>query len=168
MNNDENIYIKNKGITAEFIDEGNEDEAKGIYREFKKWRRKTYDLTAPGFMKIVRGGCIPSGSRQNSFKFTLIRTNSGEAAGLLIINENWPEAGTLFIGMMYIKESMRGNGIGKEILDSLDEFAGSEYNRMMIRVHQSDKTKPEFFLKNGFQTAQILFRNDQILERTIH
>ena len=162
------LYFRNREVSSEIIDGENKKEAKEIYREFKKWRKETYDLPAPNFREVMNGDCIPDDGERTNFKFTIVRTSDGRPVGLLIINEKWPEKDILFIGMMYLSKDMRGKGIGKSILNSLYDFAGSGYKRLRVRVHKTNEIKPIFFLKNGFKTVHFLMGNDHILERSIN
>lgn len=146
------------------VDEKNKSEASLIYANLIKFRKETYGMKTPRFRKVLDKKCLPPKKKSDCFYFYLIKENQINAAiGLLAIYKEWPSDNTLFIGIFYIDEGYKGKGYGTDLVSKLSQCAKPYYDTFMIRVHQINKYKPEFFFKNGFVSHSTLPGNDEIL-----
>lgn len=160
--------FKSERLTFELIDKNNFKNTIDIYKDFKKWRKKTYKLPSPRLKKIVNKKCLPPGGKKDSLKFYLVReVEKKNVIGLLALYDNWPDNETLFIAMLYLSMEVQNKGYGQELMNTLCNYAESDYKKLMIRVHQVDRYKPIFFLKNEFRVNQVLPKNDRILTKNL-
>lgn len=142
--------------------------AKKVYKALKLWRRKKYNRNTPSFKRIANKRCVPLGCCIDKFHFYRIecKTNN-ETIGLLALHSEWPDADTLFIGMLFLIEKYQENGYGTEMISTLLDQAKRNYTNIMIRVHKTNKYAPKFFTKHGFTVSKQLSRGDQVLIRII-
>lgn len=52
---------------------------------------------------------------------------------------------------MYLSQSIRGNGIAKELLNTALDFAKLHYNQCYLETLQNMHAANRFYMKNGFE-----------------
>lgn len=90
--------------------------------------------------------------------------------GLLDVIDGYPSPGTAFIGLLAIRESAQGSGLGRALVQKVEQFARNNLNARTIRLAVVENNPVfGFWTKMGFQpTGEIkLFEGETITSRAI-
>ncbi|MEO9912603.1 GNAT family N-acetyltransferase [Parasphingorhabdus sp.] len=84
--------------------------------------------------------------------FVLARTGTGSVVGGIRASCYW---NTLHIELLWLSEECRGTGIGKQLLDSAENYAAEHHCEKALVETTSWQAKP-FYEKNGYQLLATL------------
>lgn len=103
------------------------------------------DSAAKSFATGLPPGCMPYG------KHAFLAKRENLAVGLLDIVNGYPLPGTAFVGLLAVRESVQGLGIGRALFREAEQFARNKLNARTIRLAVVE-TNPVF----GFWTKMGL------------
>lgn len=115
----------------------------------------TYHMNTEGIHPIPNAGretltALPEGFN-GKLKHVLVLTLHGEDIGVVDLLENFPEKGTAFLGLLLLKESHQGKGLGRLCFLEVQKYIMSlDCQRIRIAVVDSNPVEP-FWEKMGFQ-----------------
>lgn len=93
---------------------------------------------------------LPTGCRPDN-KHAFIAYQNGTPAGLLDIINGYPRRGTAFIGLLAVRESMQGLGIGRTLAALAERFVRSDLKAGTIRLAVVEANPVSaFWQKMGF------------------
>lgn len=82
----------------------------------------------------------------------MLRNEAGEILGGITGTIYWYN---LYIDSLWVDESLRGNGYGKELLDNIEETARENKCRL-IQLDTFSFQAPDFYQKNGYQVVGVV------------
>lgn len=98
---------------------------------------------------------LPPGKSMDDKLVLGIETNGGELAGVIDLVKDYPEAGNLFIGLMLLAPSARGNGTGGVVLSDLEGWARKAgADKLGLGVLAHNLKGHHFWVQQGFQELQ--------------
>lgn len=93
-----------------------------------------------------------------------------KAIGLLDIVADYPAPGTAFIGLLAIRESMHGTGLGRALCHAAEDFAQEHLKAKVIQLAVVESNPAlEFWTKIGFRPAgeERLYQGERQRSRAI-
>lgn len=100
---------------------------------------------------LFQGSIPPGGNKDYHRLQTISRKDTDEAIGYLSVYHGYPDAGTLYIGSLSIRQDCQNKGFGGEIVDKLRFLEGSKAyptHRLVVTVRNWGAIK--FWTRHGF------------------
>ncbi|WP_167367626.1 GNAT family N-acetyltransferase [Methylobacterium pseudosasicola] len=119
---------------------------------------------ASAFVTALPPGCAPRN------KHAFLARCDDTAIGLLDLIDGYPKAGTAFIGLLAIRQSAQGSGLGRMLCQAAERFARDTLQAQSLRLAVVE-TNPVlgFWTRMGFgPTGEIKpFQGERITTRAI-
>jgi GNAT superfamily N-acetyltransferase len=95
-------------------------------------------------------GGPPGRSLKDKFLFGLFDPQ-GELVAVLDAFKNYPDAGTWWIGLLMLAPAVRGQGIGRKLMDGFTQYIHSQGGAaIMLGVVEDNKAAYDFWQRMGF------------------
>jgi len=119
---------------------------------------------ARAFVSTLPPGCEPQR------KHVFLARSRARAVGLLDLIDGYPSAGTVFIGLLAIRQGAQGAGFGRALYREAERFAREDLEARVLRLAVV-KTNPvaDFWTKMGFHaTGEIKpFRGERVTSQVL-
>lgn len=112
---------------------------------------------------------LPPG-RAARHKHAFLAMLGGEAVGLADIVDGHPSCGTAFIGLLAVRETVHGSGIGRALFEAVERFARDEIGARTLRLAVVEANPVSgFWTKMGFHpTGEIRpYEGEAVTSRSI-
>ena len=86
----------------------------------------------------------------------------GEPVGILRFNLFWDN--TPFCNLLYVKDGMRGQGIGKALMERFEEDAGKSGYKFVLTSTRSDEDAQHFYRAIGYHDCGTMLLPDEPVE----
>jgi RimJ/RimL family protein N-acetyltransferase len=98
----------------------------------------------------------------------LVPRAGGAAVGVLDLHLDYPEPGTVQIGLLLIREACQGLGYGRESCAALEAaLAAAGYRALRLSVVDENRDAKAFWERLGFWVAGRLDRGVTVYEKTL-
>ncbi|MCJ2086785.1 GNAT family N-acetyltransferase [Methylobacterium sp. E-005] len=156
-------------LSLEAVTKQNLRDVDGVFDELE-----TYSLAVDGvrrradaahaFVSTRPPGCEPQR------KHVFLARSGTRAVGLLDLIDGYPSAGTVFIGLLAIRGSAQGAGLGRALYGEAERFARADLGARVLRLAVV-KTNPVvgFWTRMGFHMTGAIkpFQGERVMSQAM-
>ncbi|MFZ7103070.1 MAG: GNAT family N-acetyltransferase [Peptococcaceae bacterium] len=114
-----------------------------------------YEITKEGIMPVLKHHI------DNPDYYLLIADDAGRVVGMVGFNIKYylhREKPVLYVGSMVVREALRGKGIGRKLMEKVEEIARRRNsNSIQLNSNKRRKAAHQFYEKLGFSEISLKF-----------
>ena len=99
---------------------------------------------------IHRETLPPNGTRERARAFVIRRRDEDEIDGVVGCYGGYPAADTLYIGDLFLRPRCHGQGIGREVMDAVENRARGEFTEIRLAIDSGNWGALRFWVRIGY------------------